>query len=454
MTPRFSAPRTHDNENPRDARSMSMMLLTFPAAWRSRTLRQVMTWSCHFVVLAVLFAGVTAAGEFDPERTFDRVWGTVDEHFYDPEFRGVDWNACRERYRAEALNSGNMAQLAAVVNRMLNELQTSHTRFYTVDDPEFFFLVSLFREVYSPELLEELFPDGKIRYAGMGAFTRLLDGEYYLTGVIPGYPAAKAGLARGQRLVSVNGRPFHPIRSCIDGVGKSLKVVVQVGPEQQRRVELEPVWIEPQQLMMDGLVRSMRLVAHGEHRIAYARLWSYAGQAFHDRLCHELFHGQLRDGDALVLDLRDGWGGASPRYVNLFNPHVPQLRYRQRDGTVVTADTQWRKPVALLTNGGTRSGKELIAHAFRKYDLGPIVGTQTAGAVTAGRFFLFPDGSGLYLAVSGVEVDGEVLEGTGVSPTIAIGWPLPYGPSEDPQLRKALQTLTKALDSPGSTAGP
>jgi C-terminal processing protease CtpA/Prc len=50
----------------------------------------------------------------------------------------------------------------------------------------------------------------------------------------------------------------------------------------------------------------------------------------------------------------------------------------------------------------------------------------------------------LYLCVSGVRVDGEVLEGVGVAPDHEVIWPLPYASAEDPQLQKALDLMAEA----------
>ena len=57
-------------------------------------------------------------------------------------------------------------------------------------------------------------------------------------------------------------------------------------------------------------------------RVACA--WSYAGQKYQDILTHVLTNGRLKERDALVLDLRGGWGGASPSYLNLLR--VPRAR--------------------------------------------------------------------------------------------------------------------------------
>ena len=108
-----------------------------------------------------------------------------------------------------------------------------------------------------------------------------------------------------------------------------------------------------------------------------------------------------------------------------------------RHGDVSVANVKWRKPVVMLINGGTRSGKEILAYGFKKYGLGEVIGTQTAGAVLAARAFLLSDGSLLLLAVNDVFVDGQRLEGVGVTPTLEVPFPVEYAQGKIPQLERA-----------------
>ena len=391
---------------------------------------------------------LSAADPFDGLVKFDRIWQTVDQHFYDADFNGVDWEKARQEFAPHAEACHDLEQLAQVANRMLASLRTSHTRFYTRDDVEYYFLASLFQRTYPPELVAELFYGGEVRYVGIGLLTKKLNNGFRVVGVLDGGPAATAGLRRGQVVLTANGMAFHPLRSFAGRAGESVELLIREGSDGvTRALTVIPEWIAPQKMMMEALEASLRVIQREEHRIAYAHMWSYAGAALHERLRQEIAEGTFHDADALVLDLRDGWGGASPEYINLFNHQVPQLSYFNREQAGVTMGAQWRKPVALLVNERTRSGKELLAHAFRAHEIGPVVGMRTSGAVTAGRFFLFEDGTGLYLAVRGIEVDGEVLEGQGVAPTHPVPWPLDRDPTTDPQLERATQLLTEQIQA-------
>ena len=95
----------------------------------------------------------------------------------------------------------------------------------------------------------------------------------------------------------------------------------------------------------------------------------------------------------------------------------------------------------MLVNGGTRSGKEVLAYGFKKYQLGELIGTRTEGAVLAATAFLI--GSGLLLlAVEDVRVDGERLEGAGVTPTIEVQAGAPSAGSDDAQLSREVAVLS------------
>ena len=99
--------------------------------------------------------------------------------------------------------------------------------------------------------------------------------------------------------------------------------------------------------------------------------------------------------------------------------------------TTAFVNVKWRKRVAMLINGGTRGGKEVLAYGFKKYRLGELIGTRTEGAVLAATAFLI--GSGLrLLAVEDVRVDGERLEGVGVTPTIEVHAGAASAGSDDP----------------------
>ena len=133
-------------------------------------------------------------------------------------------------------------------------------------------------------------------------------------------------------------------------------------------------------------------------------------------------------------------------YLNLFNDRVPVCTITGRDGDARIRETQWRKPVALLVNGFTRSGKELLAFGFKRYGYGPVIGERTAGAVLAAKGYRIGENGFLYLAWFDIHIDGVRLEGVGVEPDIVVPFTLPYAKGADPQLERALDEAARLAD--------
>src|SRR5260370_7041698 len=141
-----------------------------------------------------------------------------------------------------------------------------------------------------------------------------------------------------------------------------------------------PVDLEPTKMFLRGLESSARVIESNGRRIGYVHVWCYAGHIYQRALEHLLSQGALKDADALIWDLRDGWGGAQPEYLDLFNARAPTIQVTDQSGTTAFVNVKWRKPVAMLINGGTRRGKEVLAYGLKKYRLGELIRTRTEGA--------------------------------------------------------------------------
>jgi carboxyl-terminal processing protease len=379
-----------------------------------------------------------------PLAVFDEVWQTVQEHFYDPTLRGLDWQAMREQYRPLAAAAPSAEARSAVINRLLSELGASHTRHYTPSEPAYYQLLDIFSGALRREL-PRLFPNGEVTYVGIGVLTHQMGDHTFVSGVLAGLPAAKAGVQVGDELVAADGAPYHPINSFAAKAGQEVRLQVRRTPDGAvQEIRVVPERLRPNEAFLKAMEESARLIDTDGARIGYIHIWSYAGTAYQRLLERQLSTGTLKDADALILDLRDGWGGAQPHYLDLFNARSPTMVSVDRHSHRSIVNFKWRKPVLMLVNGGTRSGKEILAYGFKTYGLGEIVGTRTAGAVLAGRAFLLRDGSLLLLAVLDVLVDGQRLEGIGVTPTVDTPFSLEYAQGKDPQLERAVELLSRS----------
>jgi len=375
---------------------------------------------------------------------FDEVWQKVRDYFYDPTLRHLDWTALKEKYRPLVAVASD-EERSAVINRLLDELAASHTKYYTSADPAYYQLLDIFAGSLRREI-RQLFPDGQVMYPSIGIFTQPIEDKTFISGILDGFPAAKAGLRVGDELLAADGTPYHPVRSLTAKVNQEVTLQVRRGrDEPPQDVVVIPQQTRPNEAFLKAMQESARIIHTHGVAIGYIHVWSYAGQQYQRLLEHEIFAGTLKEAEALVLDLRDGWGGAQAHYLDLFNAQGPTVTMVDRHGDVSVANVKWRKPVVMLVNGGTRSGKEILAYGFKKYGRGEIVGTRRAGAGIAARAFLLSDGSLLFLAVNDVFVDGAHLEGVGVTPTIEVPFPVEYAHGQDPQLERALESVSRSV---------
>jgi carboxyl-terminal processing protease len=337
-----------------------------------------------------------------------------------------------------------------VINQMLSELKTSHTYFYTPNQPAYYQILGIFAP-RSPDFRQQLkkfFPTGKIEYSGIGIFTQDINGKTFVSGVLDGSPADKAGLQVGDQLLSVEGRPFQPIQSFAEKAGQSVTLKIQrsANPNSQQDIAVTPTMLDATTMFLDAMQASTQVTEREGKKIGYVHIWSYAGDQYQQQLEEELLYGRLQDADGFVLDLREGWGGAPQTALNIYTAKDLAVTNIPRNGTRNTYHSQWNKPVVMLVNEGSRSAKELLAYGFQQFGIGPVVGEKTAGAVVAGRPFLMQDGSLLYVAVADVYVSGnQRLEGNGVTPDIVVPFSPEYAQGEDPQKERAIETVLEAV---------
>ncbi|MCP3099095.1 S41 family peptidase [Myxococcus sp. K15C18031901] len=384
----------------------------------------------------LLLASVVQAATPPPfAKLGDEVVELVRTRFFDAK-RAEAWATAHQGYGAAATSAEDFERRTTEV---LSELKASHTAYYPRGSQGHTALSAIFQRYL------EL---ARVDAPSIGADVQETPEGFFLRHVFVGGPAAKAGLLRGDRLVSVEGKPFVSLAALDARVGKPTRFGVErtrggepltltVTP---RRVNPKGEWLEAQQA-------SSRVVERSGRRVAYQQLYSCAGPE-HQQKLEETLGGDFAQADALVLDFRDGWGGCNPQFLNLFDRAVPTFTGIRRDGTRNTWAPTWRKPVVLLVNDNSRSGKELVAFAMKRHGLATLVGQRTAGAVLAGTPLRLSNGALLYLAVEDVEVDGTRLEGQGVPVDVEVADSLPFAGGGDVQLDKALDVAARAVAAP------
>lgn len=404
-----------------------------------------------FVVIASFWADgiVHARAQAQPPTALpplvNQVSRLVHRHFFDHERVARLWPSALAEHAATLPSESTGEQIHDAIDAMLAELRASHTGLFVADQLAYYELMDIFARREWRSRLHNLFPDGRIAYTGIGVVPQTINDRTFLAGVYHGGPAARAGLLVGDEIVAADGKPFDPIASFTGQAGRTVTLEIRRHENRPTRdIRVVPEQIRPNAFFLEAMRASARIIEHDNHNLGYIRIWSYARRAYHRLLIEELAEGRLKNVDGLILDLRGGWGGAQPDYAELFVGGAPIMTFTGRDGEESFATYRWRRPLAVLIDEGTRSGKEVIAYGLKRGGV-PLIGSRTAGALLAGRGFLLDDGSLLVLAVSDVRVEGERLEGKGVLPDRIVPFSLPYAAGTDPQLDAAVNLLTDAI---------
>jgi carboxyl-terminal processing protease len=400
--------------------------------------------------------------QFNPAECFDKICAIINDEFWDPNFNGVDWEVTRMRYRPKALAANDHESFSTIVNQMLAELKTSHTYYYTKWDPLYYTLQAALisgdlRENNTTDtlVLEKRLPglytsQANPHRVGIGVVTKKLNGRHFVTAILASSPAERAGIVLGDWIVEVNGRPFHPIRSFENTHGQELEVTIQrsFSVSSRQKLKVTPVDKKERELFEnDTLTHSKKPMNHKGHRFSYIRLWWLMGWKMRGA-----FEVCLMDYDTegIIIDIRDGFGGSpATEYIHPFlkgglEAITLKSISRQRADQYTMA---YNIPVIVLINGGSRSGKELLAYYFKKTKRGLLIGERTAGYVCGGSYKRISEESMLLYAASMIVVDGKRLEGVGVAPDIEVPFDIRFAGGKDIQLERTKDEMARLIDT-------
>lgn len=360
----------------------------------------------------------------DRAEIFEQVWKAIDEEYYDPKFRGVDWRAVGERYRPLAESARSDAEFYGVFELMLAELRDGHTVFVQPERPRG--------------------PEGGGPRGSLGLKLGDAEGQVAVVSVEPGSKAESLGVRPGQVLREVNGRPVEEhvafIRSKVAGSSterlfrlKMLSALLYAGflakprtlgltdfDGREFNVELaeEAGRPEPPNL-------SARRLESGFGYIRFRSWTTPVQEEFRKKLL------ELADAPGLVIDLR-GNGGGEARVVqemtgNFFTRETHAGSVRARAGPVQKsyarpAPNPYRGRVVVIVDEESASASETFTAFMQESGRARVVGRQTAGSTLVRSGFREFKGGGrlLFSTRSYLTPSGRELEGVGVTPDVEV----------------------------------
>ena len=258
---------------------------------------------------------------------------------------------------------------------------------------------------------------------GIGAIIIRRFGYPIIVSVIPGGPAAKAGLGTGDIIESIDNvttREMNIVQLnavLASPAGKPVKLSVI----KRRRAEPEPVQLNREATPIPAV--EAKIV---ESNVAYIHIpYLGAGKA---QEAKKQIEGLLKKNvTGIVLDLRGTAGGDEQEAVQLANLFIDSgslgyLQGQKFDKKTFTAnpkDAVTKLPVVALINQGTAGAAEIIAGALVDNKRANLVGTKTFGAAAFQRVIPMDDGAALLLSVAKYYTpSGVEIQENGIKPTV------------------------------------
>lgn len=312
-----------------------------------------------------------------------------------------------------------------------------------------------YTDYYSPKEFKDLMVTMEGDYGGIGATLSQdkVTKEVSVVEVYEGSPAARAGLERGDIVISVDGHL---------GTDESLDDFVQrIRGEEGTSIEM--VYKRDDQEHTIEITREEVIVPSVSHRmlddkIGYIRISSFVNgtqKDFEDALADLQSQGM----QGIVFDMRDNGGGMVDSVVAILDDILPA-------GTVVyTMDKSGKRedyisddakkidiPVTVLVNENTASAAEIFTGAIRDFNYGTIIGTNTFGKGIVQSTVPLSDGSAVKITVATYYTpSGECIHEKGIKPDIELEFsyadenPTEYDELKDNQVQKAMEVLGEKL---------
>jgi carboxyl-terminal processing protease len=196
-----------------------------------------------------------------------------------------------------------------------------------------------------------------------------------------------------------------------------------------RAGELEPLKFA---LVRDEIeVRTVRSAYFGDG-YAYVRLSGFAEDTRDDleSAVEELQREAGRELEGLVLDLRDNPGGVLDSAIEVADLFLDDGLIVRGDGRIRQArfaqyahpgDALERVRIAVLVNGESASGAEIVAAAIQDHGRGRIVGERTYGKGSVQSVMPLAGGNALKLTTSRFVMEsGQSINGAGVEPDVLV----------------------------------
>ncbi|MBV9107409.1 MAG: S41 family peptidase [Verrucomicrobia bacterium] len=284
-----------------------------------------------------------------------------------------------------------------------------------------------------PEDLKDREDETRGQFGGFGFTISRKDQSITVLATMENSPSARAGILPGDQIVAVAGKstlnlPIEDLNQMLRGQPSQRLVLTIYRPSTKETKDYE---MRREMIKVASVVGAKILNTEetGGIKIGYLRITEFTEPTAHE-LAEKLDSLQAAGMQALIMDLRFNPGGLLKSAVDvcgLFLPPKTLVAYtegrdaaQRREYFTDKADTRRPDfPMAVLANGLSASGAEIVTGALKDLKRAVIVGETTFGKGVVQTPMPLPDGSALWLTTAKYYTPGKkVIQEKGIAPDI------------------------------------
>ena len=319
-------------------------------------MKQFKTHIVRILFLALLFVSPILLTNFDDTKNFETA-----KHL------DIFYSLFQElnTYYVDDIDPGELMSYG--IDRMLEALDP-YTRYIPESDVERFQMMT------------------KGEYGGIGAMIGSRDSSMMISEIFEGFPAHKAGLLPGDKIISIDdrsiiGKDSDELHELLQGQpGTSIKL----GIKRKGESGVKTFVIQRQTISM----KSVPYYGMLENSVGYVKLTAFTQNCANEvkNACIDL---KNKGAKSLILDLRENPGGLLMEAVQITNLFVEQGKKvvftkgknSISESVFYTKDIPFdtKIPLVVLVNENSASASEIVSGALQDLDRAVIVGKQTFG---------------------------------------------------------------------------
>ncbi len=375
---------------------------------------------------------------------FNEAWRQERDYFFEPSMNGVNWEKEHAKYAPLLPFVSDRYDLTYLIGEMIGDLSNSHTYVGGGDYPNL-----------HPVNVGMLGVDFETDTAsGLYRFKKIYPGQNWDSSLRSPLTEPGVDVHAGDYLLAINGHalkaPENPYKLFINTVGQNVTLTVNSKPSEEgaRQVVVRPIASEIGLRELNWIETNRRKVDEATHgKVGYVYLPDMSEAGLNEFV--KQYFPQIRK-EGIIFDVRYNGGGFVDQLIfHRLRRILAAMGTARNFQSSTEPDMVFYGYMACVTNHYAASDGDFFTYFFKKYKLGPVIGTRTWGGVRGIRGYI-PLMDGGYITRPEFSLYGLdshwIIENHGVAPDVTVdNTPDQVMAGKDPQLEKAIQMVMQEI---------